>query len=738
MSILLPLFQLFTEEEEQATKDALLTICKVLEEARCLESEREANLLMATTMLSNNGAAMVNVSSLPGGVQDAWALLSEASQRGLSSTNSATDAIHSAMGGDNTVASSKLAQLQKLDQERDGGNPYEPSSSDNDAAKLTMGQGQLGKAITTTTLAACIDRSSALANTVAKERRPRDGKVMKAALQTAKSKLSLMDPLSAPTSSTSSAEAMAATTHLWLKIMDQRLQEIRLYHARNDHHGLDASSGGGVKRDFVSALSSSSNNKRSRLGNPTADGYDLASSVLESLEGIRDGSLFSADEVMGKYLDLQTVYESHAIPIKSLFEEALQRDSQQQRNDNKSFGFVDFLAVLSIGEGALVEGISESTKLKDRKKYVRFLASLEEYLKSFLKRTQPLLLLDGVTKQSINDFTDEWLKKGGSPGWEPKPAEASLVALDPSLSLVDAGGASESPQNSIDLSPFKTAAALEKAVDGDALKAELNRLGMKCGGTVSDRAKRLFLTKNTPLDKLPQKVFAKKTGQDDAKQDGSATKSTGGSASTLHVKNERRVDIARREVIVLALLNQLKPTLEATIRRTQRRETQTSNEREKEVDEDLHGSTIEGPKKKSDGEDGGGSDDDSDDDAPIYNPKGVPLGWDGKPIPYWLFKLHGLNHFYQCEICGNESYRGRRNFETHFAESRHAFGLKSLGIPNTKHFHGVTKIEDALQLWDKLKGQLQAEKFDGEEYEDSHGNVLSRSTYEDLARQGLL
>ena len=27
----------------------------------------------------------------------------------------------------------------------------------------------------------------------------------------------------------------------------------------------------------------------------------------------------------------------------------------------------------------------------------------------------------------------------------------------------------------------------------------------------------------------------------------------------------------------------------------------------------------------------------------LYNPKDVPLDFDGKPIPYWLFKLHGLN-----------------------------------------------------------------------------------------------
>lgn len=38
----------------------------------------------------------------------------------------------------------------------------------------------------------------------------------------------------------------------------------------------------------------------------------------------------------------------------------------------------------------------------------------------------------------------------------------------------------------------------------------------------------------------------------------------------------------------------------------------------------------------------------------------------------------------------------RKNFERHFQESRHAFGMRALGLPNTKHFHEITKIEDAL------------------------------------------
>lgn len=31
-----------------------------------------------------------------------------------------------------------------------------------------------------------------------------------------------------------------------------------------------------------------------------------------------------------------------------------------------------------------------------------------------------------------------------------------------------------------------------------------------------------------------------------------------------------------------------------------------------------------------------------DEEQAIYNPLKLPMGWDGKPIPYWLYKLHGL------------------------------------------------------------------------------------------------
>lgn len=60
------------------------------------------------------------------------------------------------------------------------------------------------------------------------------------------------------------------------------------------------------------------------------------------------------------------------------------------------------------------------------------------------------------------------------------------------------------------------------------------------------------------------------------------------------------------------------------------------------------------------------SEEEEEEEEKIYNPLKLPLGWDGKPIPYWLYKLHGLGVEYPCEICGNYVYMGRKAFDRHF------------------------------------------------------------------------
>lgn len=49
-----------------------------------------------------------------------------------------------------------------------------------------------------------------------------------------------------------------------------------------------------------------------------------------------------------------------------------------------------------------------------------------------------------------------------------------------------------------------------QALGLEKLKVELQTRGLKCGGSLSERAGRLFLLKSVPLDKLDKKHFAAK------------------------------------------------------------------------------------------------------------------------------------------------------------------------------------------------------------------------------------
>lgn len=48
-----------------------------------------------------------------------------------------------------------------------------------------------------------------------------------------------------------------------------------------------------------------------------------------------------------------------------------------------------------------------------------------------------------------------------------------------------------------------------QVLGAERLKVELQARGLKCGGTLQERAARLFLLKTIPLDKLPKKLLAK-------------------------------------------------------------------------------------------------------------------------------------------------------------------------------------------------------------------------------------
>jgi splicing factor 3A subunit 3 len=67
--------------------------------------------------------------------------------------------------------------------------------------------------------------------------------------------------------------------------------------------------------------------------------------------------------------------------------------------------------------------------------------------------------------------------------------------------------------------------------------------------------------------------------------------------------------------------------------------------------------------------------------------------------------------------------------------------MRQLRIPNTRDFHEITNIEDALTLYEKIKGDKTRKSWRAdaeEEFEDTQGNVLTKKTYDDLQRMGLL
>jgi splicing factor 3A subunit 3 len=196
--------------------------------------------------------------------------------------------------------------------------------------------------------------------------------------------------------------------------------------------------------------------------------------------------------------------------------------------------------------------------------------------------------------------------------------------------------------------------------------------------------------------------------------------------------------VALLEAKIQRYLESLDDVVQNTISNLERKQTRNREEIDAELEREEE-ATRKALARKKDDED----ENSEDEDMPRIrdNPLDLPLGWDGKPIPYWLYKLHGLGIEYKCEICSNYSYYGPRGFERHFQEWRHAHGMKCLRIPNTRHFHHVTRIHDAMALWDKIRYETSQKGWRPEleqEYEDHEGHVFNKKTYDDMKRQGLL
>jgi splicing factor 3A subunit 3 len=117
-------------------------------------------------------------------------------------------------------------------------------------------------------------------------------------------------------------------------------------------------------------------------------------------------------------------------------------------------------------------------------------------------------------------------------------------------------------------------------------------------------------------------------------------------------KNKHRT-VALLTYLATALLADLVQTLNDTNANVERRFSLTAKEREQEI---LEAQKPPAPLPTAGPE--GGAEEEEEEER-IYNPLKLPMGWDGKPIPYWLYKLHGLGVEYRCEICSDHVYMGR-------------------------------------------------------------------------------
>ncbi|KAH9938371.1 uncharacterized protein B0H18DRAFT_1112538 [Fomitopsis serialis] len=346
------------------------------------------------------------------------------------------------------------------------------------------------------------------------------------------------------------------------------------------------------------------------------------------------------------------------------------------KNIGKRIGYLQYLdALLAAQSGPVHSELPADCRLtRDYELYIR---ALHTYLVSFTRRAQPLVDMESQQKEASARFTSKW-DADEILGWEeekPKKLQRTVMARVSGQKLY-----SKQTVYDAHLTSKKHIKATQKQANS---------------------------SEQPPAN--PNGPTQPAHGQNGHEVSQAATKSKHRNAALLtHLCTQ--------------LLSALVPVLNDTKSNVERRFSLTAREREQELlEQSMPPPAAAAPANG----DGGGEEEEE--EERIYNPLKLPMGWDGKPIPYWLYKLHGL---------GVE-----KNFDRHFQESRHAFGMRALGLPNTKHFHEITKIEDALALAEKLKREGRHEIFEQEtmeELEDEEGNVYNRKTYEDLKKQGLI
>lgn len=380
---------------------------------------------------------------------------------------------------------------------------------------------------------------------------------------------------------------------------------------------------------------------------------------------------FTGEEGLGRYLDLHELHDkwNNLAPVSS--------SGQASAGGWRRLSYLQYLATCT--------DFKLSLTIKAKPDYSKYLTQLLSYLQGFYEKVFPLGDLDGLLREADATFAAAW-EAGQVGGWaseedstagEKKEGEGVWCAACKFISKVRAPIAE---------SVCCFAGALGVVNDADSQFSSI--AGQK--SFAKETVYNAHLTGKKHLN-----AVAKLSSSDTA-----ASTSAASSSNLSALRHQKNRALALKESLISALLappnGPLSSLLSDTRDNTERRAALTDKERAAEIEELEAREAAEAAAAAQASKTKAGEIEDDEEEEKIYNPLKLPLGWDGKPIPFWLYKLHGLGVEYKCEICSDFVYMGRKVFEKHFQESRHAFGMRALGLPNTKHFHEITKIEDAI------------------------------------------
>ncbi|KAL7668078.1 hypothetical protein ACOME3_008796 [Neoechinorhynchus agilis] len=179
---------------------------------------------------------------------------------------------------------------------------------------------------------------------------------------------------------------------------------------------------------------------------------------------------FSDEECWGRCLDLHGIYQKFVQLVPNTKIEYLEFVEKYDRlYEIKHLDLNDPFVVLP-----------QEKKISLNKQYREYLKQLIGYLKSFLNRLHPLQNISKLLEDTNIRFEEEW-KSGIFLGWS--KSDGVLVNRGAPLSDLDLF---DSVEDLCSLGP-------------ERLKSALMSMGLKCGGTLEERANRLFAFKKVAL-----------------------------------------------------------------------------------------------------------------------------------------------------------------------------------------------------------------------------------------------